>query len=352
MAESYFLGGISASGFTTDFDKEISSDGRYTFILKGGAGTGKSSLMKRLYSQISKSADAVKYYCSSDPDSLDAVVCKTTNTAIVDGTSPHTFDPVYPGAFQEVINLGEFWDSDMLKRNAIKIKAVTDSHKQLMNRAKRYIVAASSLCYDTYKLVSDCILESKLDAYVSRLTSKLLPKRSGNGSVKFAQLSAVTPHGYKTMTDTINDYKNIFVVNDDYYFGSDKLLKLISAVAEERGYTVLVGKYLVINELVYEHILIPEISTAFVTSNPMNKLYFEKAVKINMLRFYSHESLSEKKLRLKLNKNACTELVDETVQTLAEAKSIHDELEKLYIPAMDFKRIESVAERIIEKMKA
>ena len=42
----FFLGGISLNGFKTHFDEEIKKPYNFTYILKGGAGTGKSTLMK------------------------------------------------------------------------------------------------------------------------------------------------------------------------------------------------------------------------------------------------------------------------------------------------------------------
>ena len=48
MSETYFLGSSTAQGFRTTFDNVIKDEGIFTYILKGGAGTGKSSLMKKL----------------------------------------------------------------------------------------------------------------------------------------------------------------------------------------------------------------------------------------------------------------------------------------------------------------
>ena len=47
MSETYFLGSSTAQGFRTTFDNVIKDEGIFTYILKGGAGTGKSSLMKK-----------------------------------------------------------------------------------------------------------------------------------------------------------------------------------------------------------------------------------------------------------------------------------------------------------------
>ena len=45
MSEKYFLGAMTQNGFSTEFGKIMADKDYFTFILKGGAGTGKSSLM-------------------------------------------------------------------------------------------------------------------------------------------------------------------------------------------------------------------------------------------------------------------------------------------------------------------
>ena len=80
----FYLGANSPTGFYSLYDQLLEPEQAETiYILKGGPGCGKSSLMRRV-------AQAVEYIaCSGDPDSLDAVVFPALNTAIVDGTAPH-----------------------------------------------------------------------------------------------------------------------------------------------------------------------------------------------------------------------------------------------------------------------
>ena len=50
MNNTFFLGSSGPSGFKTDFGKIINKPEYYTYILKGGPGTGKSTLMKKIAS--------------------------------------------------------------------------------------------------------------------------------------------------------------------------------------------------------------------------------------------------------------------------------------------------------------
>jgi len=88
MSEKYFLGAMTQNGFSTEFGKIMADKEYFTFILKGGAGTGKSSLMKKIAAEFEPTEDVTRFYCSSDPASLDAIVLHTSKAIICDGTAP------------------------------------------------------------------------------------------------------------------------------------------------------------------------------------------------------------------------------------------------------------------------
>ena len=50
--------------------------------------------------------------------------------------------------------------------------------------------------------------------------------------------------------------------------------------------------------------------------------------------------------RLRFSQKVSAALVDEAVESLAQAKAMHDELEGLYNPYVDFDRVEQTARRI------
>ena len=62
--------------------------------------------------------------------------------------------------------------------------------------------------------------------------------------------------------------------------------------------------------------------------------------RIHARRFWDANRLSEYKNRLRFNRRATEELLDGVYQNLKEAKSVHDDLEKHYIQAMNFEGVE------------
>lgn len=90
----YFPGGNTSKGFYSLYRYIMpQNQAKRIFCIKGGPGTGKSFLMKKIGNQYLKKGYDIEYHhCSSDNDSLDGVVIKDLNIVFLDGTSPHVVD--------------------------------------------------------------------------------------------------------------------------------------------------------------------------------------------------------------------------------------------------------------------
>lgn len=349
----YFLGGISPDGFMTHFGKEISDEKNFTYILKGGAGTGKSSLMKQLVEKFGEKDNITVYHCASDPKSIDAIKLNSAKIIMVDGTAPHVFDPIFPGVKQKIINLGDFWCRSKLEVNSEKIISASKECNRWHKRCKSFVNALSSLNSDTYMISQESLDYEKLEAYISRLSRKIFSKgKAKDGETNFSQLSALTPNGYMTFLGTIEGYESTYIMNDFGYSGSDFFLRELATVAVSKGYDVIISECTLFNSKTYEHLLIPEISTAFINSNPINSIELASEKQINFKRFYDKTFLYHKKQRLSFNKKAGQDLLDEAANALKNAIVVHDELESYYISAMDFDGINSLAEKIVDEINA
>lgn len=336
---TYFLGCPTPEGFETRFGEEIKSGGFFTYIIKGGPGTGKSSLMKRVAASLSDIDAAELYYCSSDPDSLDAVLFRKLGVIFVDGTAPHVFEPIYPGARQKLLDLGEFWNQEILKGHAENVIKYSDENSKLHERVRRYLGAVCDLNGDTASIGESAMLSKKLESYSKRLAAKLFPKTGRPvGKISLKQITSITPKGVITQTGAFDGCK-IFTVSDPYFAVADSLLKNLSALATKAGYDVIASKNVFRRGCVYEHIVVPELKLAFLSDAA-------DGVSINALRFYDRELLRARRRRLSFNSGLRKELVAAASETLSEAKAVHDELEKCYISAMDFDAVGRLTESL------
>ncbi len=91
----FFLGANTPQGFVSRFDQLADpSDGWREFIIKGGPGTGKSTLMKQAAKAFESESGQIEWiHCSSDAESLDGVIIHDQKIAIADGTPPQENDP-------------------------------------------------------------------------------------------------------------------------------------------------------------------------------------------------------------------------------------------------------------------
>ena len=139
----YFAAANGFTGFRSYFG-EVFNPKNYDalYVIKGGPGTGKSSLMRRISDAISKrGAETEEILCSSDSDSLDGIILKSNDKkiAMLDGTSPHERDAIIPGAIDCIINLGECWDANWLKAQRDKILTLTSEKKRAYSSAYFYL---------------------------------------------------------------------------------------------------------------------------------------------------------------------------------------------------------------------
>ena len=93
QAPLLFLGANSPEGFVSRFNAAYRLDGSWrAYIVKGGPGTGKSTLMKKLAkAALTQGIEVVLAPCSSDPASLDAVLMPGIRCCVMDGTAPHAW---------------------------------------------------------------------------------------------------------------------------------------------------------------------------------------------------------------------------------------------------------------------
>ncbi len=349
MENIYFLGGTSPDGFKTRFGDTIFDTDYRTYIIKGGPGTGKSSLMKRI-SATFPDAEKELYYCSSDPDSLDAIVFIKSRTVFVDGTSPHTFEPEYPGAVQQLVDLGSCWNAKMLQKNKPEIISKTADYLHYHGICRRYVTALSSVAEDTAQIGKLALDEDKLDGFTERLAKKILPKKQAfdENIIMYRQLSALTPKGY--ITNIPYGY-TVYLLNDNLYYGSELFLRKFTDIAMLKGYDVCVSQITILGGNKFEHIFIPELKIAIMTASPVNCLNIPEKQVINFRRFYDKNIIRQRKMRIRFNEGAVREFRDEAVNALVNAKSEHDKLEAYYIKCIDFDKVNSIAEKLENELQ-
>lgn len=350
----YFLGCSSPEGFHSFFGELCPAhSGGYTYIIKGGPGTGKSNLMKKINAALTDAGIGTELiYCSSDPASLDGVYAPALNCLVVDGTPPHTLEPKYPGAAQEIIDLGKFWDKNILRSRRDEIISLSDENAAFHRRCRRFLEASALLREDILRLTLACADTAKIKRTASRIAAREFGAPAGRiGEERHINLSAVTPDGITFFNKTVEAMcEKVYVIEDENAACSSALLSLLHGYALSGGHDIIASPCPLDPSGEPEHLLIPALSLGFVTSNRLHEAELDGAVKINCARFTDRAALRRRLPRLNFTKKAYGEFIAEAADSLKSAKEIHDKLESVYISAMDFSHMDELAKSIAEDM--
>lgn len=347
----FFLGGNTSKGFYSFYDFIISQkSARRKICIKGGPGTGKSSLIKNIGEYFNNKGYDVEYHhCSSDNNSLDGVVIKELNIALLDATAPHVVDPVAPGAVDEILNLGQYWDEEGFKKYKEDIIKITKEIKGTFERAYRFI-GASKLVHDDWSNYNKGALDySKLAILQEDLKRKILSDKdvSTIGAERHLFATAFTPNGIVTFIDNLCEgYEKIYVLNGGPGTGKTQILKYIYEEAIKRGLYVEVYHDPLIPERI-EHIIIPELNTALITSNEINQKKFN-GVQIYMENLVDYVQMD--KVEMEKDKDTFYMLLNKGLSIISSAKALHDILEKYYIENMNFGELDKTYDKLLDRL--
>ncbi|MGM9607622.1 MAG: hypothetical protein ACI3XJ_08985 [Oscillospiraceae bacterium] len=350
----YFLGANSPQGFYSLYDQLIDpAQARAIYILKGGPGCGKSSLMRRVAQRAEDEGETVEYIqCSGDPDSLDAILLPGRKTAIVDGTAPHIVEPVYPGVVESYVNLGECYDRIGLNGVRDEIMGCMTGYKDCYKRAYRCLGAAAEIAEDMRAILTTEALEEKAAKRTRGILSReVRTEGSGSGQVVQRFLGAVTHQGLVRYYDTADILcKRVYILEDSYGLAHLLLTHLLSGAAAAGHDVVACPSPMAPDRL--EHLLIPGLSLAFLSASPALPYNKRPARRIHIDAMVDTELARRNKARLRFSRKVSAALTEEAVSSLAQAKAMHDELESLYNPHVDFDRVYRKADDLAAEILA
>ena len=349
----YFLGANSPRGFYSLYDQLISiEDANAVYILKGGAGCGKSTLMRQVARAAEGANIPVEYIlCSGDPDSLDAVILPSLSVALVDGTAPHVVEPKYPGVIERYVNLGSCYDTAALAPLRAEIMGCMTGYKDCYRRAYRCLDAAAQIAADERSTLLSPALEEKMQKRAAGILSREVRRKKGAlpGKVTQRFLSAVTHAGQMTLFETVQaQCSKIYELSDSYGLSHSMLTHLLTGITAA-GYDVVACPSPMAPERL-EHLIVPQLGLAFLSTTPTTPFPGHPHRRIRVDAMAGAELLRHSRPRLRFAKKVAAALMDEAVSSLSQAKQMHDELEALYNPHVDFGRVDKMAREIIAEI--
>lgn len=335
--KKFFAAVNSAYGFKSYFEELFFGDDiKRRYIIKGGAGTGKSTFLKALAFSADKAGHDVElYYCSSDVTSLDGVIIRDMGICAIDATSPHAYDCKYVGCVDILLDVTRFLNGESLIDKTDEIKHLSTESSRFYSGGYKKLQAAGNLVNELYESGRGHIDLKKLEKTAARLTGGT---QKTDKDLKIRIVSALGAHGKTSLTDYFSGLSKAYYVEDSHVT-APMLIKKIEEKA--RGKVTAF-----INPLIpdrYEAIYLEE-SKVLISGE--KKLLPEKYTKIHTKEFYDGY-YGQNKEKLKFEKKLINALMDMARESFAKAKESHDRLEKINIAAMDFSAMEKWSKELI-----
>ena len=352
-AVRFFLGANSRNGFASLYDgfTQTSDTGDFIWVLKGSPGCGKSSFMRRIGAAAEKAGLSVEYIlCSGDPDSLDAVRIPEKRLIYVDGTAPHVVEAACPGAASLYLDLSRFLDAGALRQ---KLPEIAELNRQI---GAAYASAYDRLCASAALLpknrpgLLDGAAQDKLDRKLAGLIARTLPRREGRGRLARRFLSANSCQGRILLADTAAALCPRVWALDNALGAGHVVLARLAEAALVRGCDVIHCPDPLEPEKA-EAVLLPEPGLAFLAVDRG-----ELPQGFPLFRHLRLDALAaprppELRAELRRARRESAALYAGAVEMLRRAKDLHDELEAVYHPHVDFAGVSALAEAHVRRLQ-
>ena len=343
-----FAAANSGRGFANFYD-DIFDREEITrrYLIKGGPGTGKSTLMRRAASEAESKGFKVEYYkCSSDPDSLDAVIIGG-RVAIMDATAPHSLDASLPGIRDEIVDLGRFWSSDALVARRREIEELVEGKSSCYRGAYRLLSAAMSVDTRNREIILPYLKRQKMRKAVQKLAKKI---PNGNGyRLTVGICDSIGMKGRVHLDTFEKNAEKLYLIEDMYGLGSE-FLSMMAQEAVAKGNSIRVS-YSPLDTSRIDALSFEESGTVFV----IDKGGYD-GIRVGLKRFIdtSAEGLGadrgrQAKKEYRFNLKLLQGLIRSASDRLAEAGEYHFRLEDIYKKYMDFEKLELFSREFISE---
>lgn len=268
------------------------------------------------------------------------------------GTAPHVVEPKFPGAAEHYVNLGAYYDSAALFQIKSDIINCMKGYKGCYQRAYRCLGAAAEIAEDMRAILTTPSLEIKAAKRAKGIISREIKKSGGErGRVVQRFLGGVTYQGVLCSFETAEaQCRRIYELSDPYGLAHLLLTHLVTAAAAAGHDVVACPSPMAPDRL--EHVLIPSLSLAFLSTSPSLPYGGRPYRRIRMDTMADSELIRRSRGRLRFSRKVSAALVEEAVDSLHQAKAMHDDLEALYNPHVDFERVYQTADTLAKEILA
>ena len=158
---------------------------------------------------------------------------------------------------------------------------------------------------------------------------------------------AITPEGLVSYASGLN-YNNKFVLKSEISTGAGAVQEIVYKKIVDKGYDVELFYSPFDPENEIRHIVVPEAKLCILTSDFMSFIEEKDAELIDIDEYMEQKTFGADFLKSKL---LIITLFQRAVKKISIAKKLHDDLEKCYIPCIDFQLMEQKRKEILNEIE-
>ncbi len=346
--DAYFAACNSAEGFFSFYPQCFDAARiQHVYAVKGGPGTGKSRFLRDVAQYGERMGWQSEYiYCSSDPDSLDGVILAGESgcIALMDATAPHVYEPSHPGVREDIVNLGEFWDIDLLAEHTGEIAELNTKKSEAYRQAYRFLSCLGELTHTRDELVAPFVRRDAVTRFAERLTQEL-PR--GNGyRVQPALIGSVGMQGVISFDTYFAKASDIFLI-EDCRGSAQYLMAALGEIAVKKNLSVRVSHDPILPEKL-DGIFFCDTRTAFVVAN--ERECDAPHHRVSMRRFVQTSHMKRVRGLLNYTERMRRAMLDGATECLGRVKELHFCVEQIYMSAMNFEAKEKFTKKFCERL--
>lgn len=353
---NYYGGGNTGKGFVQFFESNFQDLDRL-FILKGGPGTGKSTLIRAVGNEFKNRGFNLEWiHCSADVGSLDGVIIPALKAGIVDGTKPHVIEPQIAGAVDEYVNLGVAWDRKKLVPRKEEIIDIQTKIEEAYKRAYQSLGEALRRHDDLENIYIPHIDFRKAEELTHRLITNLFQEESKQGKsvAKHRFMGATTPDGPRDFLENLTEnVSKRYFIKGRAGSGKSTLLRKILKQALTLGYDTEIY-HCGFDPDSLDMIIVRELDFAIFDSTAPHE-YFPSRNGDEIIDLYKETMDQDTDEKYAEEIQAATkhykEKVQEGLRHLKETKHLRNQLEAIYKDAMDFSKVDVIKKEIIRELE-
>lgn len=275
-------------------------------------------------------------------------------------TTPHVVDPRYPGAVDEILHLGDFWNEEKLRGHKAEIISHTKRVSRLFKIAYSQLAEAKVIKDELDGYYDEAADFAKINKIIHDIAQEIITgapvQFETEADERHLFATAFTPGGHVHHLDTIlQDVEVLYLINGDAAAIGSLIVGTLAHAVNMHGLRSEVY-HCALEPEEADLLVIPALKTAVlkditgINFNPQHLPNLSGMQVHNLNRHLNQEVLNIYDREIKCCRERLTSALCRAINYIGQAKAEHDVLEQYYIPAMDYDAINQKCQETLQRI--